>query len=262
MRRLLLALLLACAAALAALPARAGQPCGEQPMSLDAVGRSLELAQRSMQALDASGAQVAIIARAGQDLSQYGLRYSHAGLAWRDHPAGRWVVLHLLNDCGTAQSALYNDGLGNFFLTDLFQYKAQLILPAPALQQRLAQVLAARTPRRLHEARYSMLSYTWSTRYQNSNQWVLETLAAAMAEPGRVESRAEAQQWLRDADYRPAAVQVDAVSRLGARIFRANVAFDDHPTMLRLRGSFATVTVDGIEQFVRRRDTAARVLEL
>jgi hypothetical protein len=261
MRRFLLALCLAGAAAM--MPAAyAGQQCEQKPLSLSEVERSLELAQRSMQALDASGAQVAVIARAGQDLSQYGLRYSHAALAWRDHPAGRWVVMHLLNECGSDRSALYNDGLGNFFLSDLYRHEAQLIVPSPALQQRLAQELASSTPLRLHEPRYSMLSYAWSTRYQNSNQWVLEMLAAAAAAPGQVASRAEARQWLNDAGYRPVSVQVGAAARLGARLFRANVAFDDHPAGLRMSGRFGTVTVDGIEQFVRHHDRAARVIEL
>ena len=260
MRRLpalLLALLLACAGA-----AHAGQACEHRPLSVSEVERSLDLAQRSMQELDASGAQVALIARAGQDLSRSGVRYSHAGLAWRDHPAGRWVVVHLLNDCGTADSALYNDGLGNFFLTDLYRYKASVILPSPDVQQRLARVLASRTPLRLHEPRYSMLSYAWSTRYQKSNQWVLETLAAASAAPGKVETRAEAQQWLKEAGYRPAGVDVGVGARLGARLFRANVAFDDHPTGLRLRGHFETATVDEIERFVRSHDSGARIMEL
>ena len=259
MKRFFTALLLACAVLGAA---HAGQQCEQQPLSVDEVGHSLELAQLSMQALDASGAQVAIIARAGQDLSQYGLRYSHAGLAWRDHPAGRWVVVHLLNDCGTAHSALYNDGLGNFFLTGLYRHQAQLMLPSPEVQQGLARLLASRLPLRLHEPRYSMLAYAWATRYQNSNQWVLEMLAAASAPPGRVTSRSAAQQWLNEAGYRPAAVQVGVAARLGARLFRANVAFDDHPTMLRLQGNFATVTVDGIEQFVRGHDAGVRVIEL
>lgn len=257
MRRLLSALLLAAAAT-----AHAGQQCAQRPLAVAEAERALDLAQRSQQALDDSGAQVAIIARAGQDLSPYGLRYSHAGLAWREHPGGRSVVVHLLNDCGTAHSALYNDGLGNFFLTDLDRHQARLILPSPPVQHRLAQLLASRMPLRLHEPRYSMLSYAWSTRYQNSNQWVLEMLAAAGAAPGRVASRAEAQQWLSDEGYRPAAVRVGAAARLGARLFRANVAFDDHPAVPRLRGDFATVTVDGIEQFVRGHDRQARIIEL
>jgi len=257
MKRILAAMLLGAAAA-----AHAGQNCEPKPMTVDEVQRSLDLAQRSMQALDASGAQVAIIARAGQNLSQYGLRYSHAGFAWRDHPAGRWVVVQLLNDCGTADSALYNDGLGNFFLSGLFQYKAELILPSPEVQQRLAEVLASRTPQRLHEPKYSMLAYAFSTRYQNSNQWALETLAAASAPQGKVETRAEAQRWLNEVGFRPVGVDVGLGARVGARLFRANVAFDDHPTGPRLRGHFDTVTVDGIEQFVRTRDRDARIIEL
>jgi len=257
MKRLMTALLLAAAA-----NAHAGQNCESKPLTVDEVQRSLDLAQRSMQVLDASGAQVAIIARAGQNLSQYGLRYSHVGLAWRDHPAGRWVVVQLLNDCGTADSALFNDGLGNFFLSGLYQYKAELILPAPEVQQRLAQVLASRTPQRLHQPKYSMLAYAWSTRYQNSNQWVLETLAAASAAPGKVETRAEAQQWLNEAGFQPVGVDVGLGARLGARLFRANVAFDDHPTGPRLRGHFDTVTVDGIEQFVRSHERGAQIIEL
>jgi hypothetical protein len=259
MRRLILAWSLACAASA---PAHAGQSCEHKPLAVRDVERSLDLAQRSVQALDASGAQIAIVARAGQDLSQYGLRYSHVGLAWRDHPAGRWVVVQLLNECGSAHSALYNDGLGNFFLSGLHRYQAQLILPSPELQQRLAQVLASRTPQRLHQPKYSMLSYAWSTRYQNSNQWVLETLAAASAAPGTVETRSEAQNWLDQAAYRPAAIQIGLGSRVGARLFRANVAFDDHPTGPRIRGHFTTVTADGIEQFVRSHDGGARVIEL
>ena len=257
MKRVLLALSIAGAMAGAA---HAGQQCEHKPMSVDEVERSLELAQRSMRALDDSGAQVAVIARAGQDLSRYGLRYSHVGLAWRDHPAGRWVVVQLLNECGTADSALYNDGLGNFFLSGLYQYKAQLMLPPPEVQQRLAQVLASRTPLRLHQARYNMLSYAWSTRYQNSNQWALETLAAASADAGRVETRAEAQQWLGQAGFHPQPVEIGALTRLGGRMFRANVAFDDHPMGQRMQGHITTVTVDGIERFMRSR--GARVIEL
>jgi len=257
MKRLVAALLLAGAAT-----AHAGQNCEPKALTVDEVQRSLDLAQRSMQALDASGAQVAIIARAGQNLAQYGLRYSHVGLAWRDHPAGRWVVVQLLNDCGTADSALFNDGLGNFFLSGLYQYKAELILPSPEVQQRLAQVLASRTPQRLHEPKYSMLAYAWSTRYQNSNQWALETLAAASAAPGKVETRAEAQQWLNEAGFHPVGVDVGLGARLGARLFRANVAFDDHPNEKRFTDRIETVTVDSVFAWLQRSGLGQATIEV
>jgi hypothetical protein len=239
---------LACALLLAAaLPAHAGQVCRDEPLRIDEVRRSLDLAQHTFAALDASGASVAIIARAGQDLGKYGLEYSHMGIVVRDHAAGRWTVVHELNTCGTADSDLFVEGVGNFFLTDLYRYRAQIHQ-------------GGRTARRLHEPHYNMLSYVYSTRYQNSNQWVLETLAAASAPPGAVETRAEAQSWLKGQGYRVPTVEIPAVTRLGARMFRANVAFDDHPFDRRMAGQIDTVTTDAIVNFVRGRDPQARVL--
>ena len=74
------------------------------------VEQGLGLAQATLQALDASGAEVVLLARAGQDLSKYGLRWSHLGFAYRQD--GVWRVLHKLNHCGTDESALYRQGLG------------------------------------------------------------------------------------------------------------------------------------------------------
>jgi hypothetical protein len=223
-----------------ALPAHAGQGCREDPLSVDEVRQSMALAQRTFAALDASGAAVAIVVR--------------------DHAAGRWTVVHELNMCGTADSDLYLDGVGNFFLTDLYRYRAQVVIPGPDVQARVAALLAGRTARRLHEPHYNMLSYVYSTRYQNSNQWVLETLAAASAPPGAVETRAEAQSWLKGQGYRVPTVEIPAVTRLGARMFRANVAFDDHPFDRRMAGQIDTVTTEAVVGFVRGRDPQARVL--
>ena len=243
-------------------PAVAGQACREQPLTPAEVVKSMELARKTYQALDASGASVALIGRAGQDLSAYGLRWSHLGIAVRDHPAGRWTVVHELNDCGTATSALYNEGIGNFFLTDLYRYQGALLIPGPDAQARLAALMATRTPLRLHEPRYNMLSYVYSTRYQNSNQWLLEVLAAAGAAPGAIETRAEAQAWVREARYDPVTVEIPASVRLGARMFRANVAFDDHPFDRRMAGHIDTVSADALLRFVRARDPQARIVTL
>jgi hypothetical protein len=251
---------LAALALAAALPVHAGQGCRDEPLSVDEVRQSMALAQRTYATLDASGAAIALVARAGQDLSRYGLEYSHMGIVVRDHPAGRWTVVHELNACGTADSDLYMDGVGDFFLTDLVRYRAQVVIPAPDVQARVAALLAGRTARRLHEPHYNMLSYVYSTRYQNSNQWVLETLAAASAPPGAVETRAEAQSWLKSQGYRVPTVQIPAITRLGARMFRANVAFDDHPFERRMAGQIDTVSTEAIVDFVRGRDARARVV--
>jgi hypothetical protein len=56
-------------------------------------------------------------------------------------------------------------------------------------------------------------------------------------------------------------VQIDAATRLGARMFRANVAFDDHPFGQRMAGEIDTITVDAIERFLRA-DRQARQFEV
>lgn len=255
MKPLLVTLLLA-----AAFDAHAGQACDEKPLTPGEVIRSMELAQRSVRARDASGARVALVSRAGQDLSRYKVRYSHMGVAVRDHPRGRWTVVHELNDCDTASSGLYYEGMGNFFLTDLYRFEAQLIIPGSALQDRLAALFATRTPLRMHDPRYNMLAYVYSTHYQNSNQWVLETLAAASAPPGEVATREEAQAWLKGMRYQPPTLEIPASVRLGARMFRANVAFDDHPFERRMAGQIDTVTTEAVRQLVRALDAQARTM--
>jgi len=255
MQRLLPMLLLACAPA-----TYAGQACADKPLTPNEVIRSMELARQIVQALDASGARVALVSRAGQDLSRYNLRYSHMGIAVRDHPRGRWTVVHELNDCGTDASGLYYEGMGNFFLTDLHRFEAQLIIPGNALQERLAALFTTRTPLRLHEARYNMVAYVYSTQYQNSNQWVLENVAAASAPPGEVATREEAQAWLKGMRFQPPTLAISASTRLGGRMFRANVAFDDHPFDRRMAGQIDTVTTDAVRQLVRAVDADVKTM--
>ncbi len=241
--------------------AYAGRVCEPAKMSAANFIAGMNLADKTRLALDASKAQVALIARVGQDLSRYGLRYSHMAYVWRVSPTEPWSVVHELNQCGTARSALYRQGLGNFFLDDLFAYEALVLIPSPPSQARLAAMLASGTPLRMHRARYNMLAYAFATDYQNSNQWVLETYAAASSELPITE-RSQAQAWLKLAAFRPLTVHVPAGARLGARLFSANVSFDDHPFGRRAAGQIDTVTVESVVRFVRARDPAGREIVL
>jgi hypothetical protein len=98
--------------------------------------------------------------------------------------------------------------------------------------------------KRLNTRAYNLVSYPWSTRYQQSNQWALETLASA-AEPG-IASREQAQAWLKFKGYQPSVLRIGALTRLGARASSANVAFDDHPNEKRFADRIETVTVDSV----------------
>jgi hypothetical protein len=278
------------AAVLMAAPlAQAGQTCEATPPQAVAVQRSLELAEHTLRALEASGAQVVVLARAGQDLSRYGLRWSHLGWAYRDVDAGGtvpreggpasaarrdnpsaaadgrkrqqapavWRVVHKLNHCGSAEGALYRQGLGEFFLDDLYEPVAAFAVPTPAVQQHLLPLLRDNDRvARLHTAAYSMVAYPWAQTYQQSNQWAIETLAWA-EEPG-ADSRDRAQAWLRFKGYRPSTLRIGALTRLGARMSAAHIAFDDHPNALRYADRIETVTVDSVFAWLERSGLAAR----
>jgi hypothetical protein len=240
-------------------PAQAGRPCNEpEALKVDTVEKALGLAQKTLQALDLSGAKVVIMARAGQDLSKYKVRYSHLGFVYQqaDGQGGHvWRVLHKLNQCGTAESAIYRQGLGEFFLDDLWQYEAAWVVPTDEVQQRLLAVLADdKLALQLDDKHYSMVSYPWSQKYQQSNQWVLETMALAMTAgtADAVADRKQAQAWLQRLDYQPTTLNISPLMRLGARLTKANVAFDDHPNEKRYADHIETVTVDSMFAWMSR----------
>jgi len=243
---------------LAAPYAAAGQTCSSQPPTPEAVRKGLALALKTHNRLEQSEAKVVLIGRVGSDLSEHGLRYSHAGYAWRDDPESRWLVTHLLNRCGSADSALLNEGLGNFFLDDPFAYEAVVIVPSPAWQQKLTAMLASQLPADLHTRNYNMIAHPYSTRYQNSNQWLLELIAASMAAKGAVVSHADAHRWLREAGYTPSQVKISPLQRLGARLFSANVRFDDHDVRETENGRYQIVSVESVINLVVRLDRHAR----
>lgn len=243
------------ALALWATAAHAGRSCEQRKPTVQTIERGMQLAERTARALDASGAQVVVLGRAGQDLSKYGLRYSHLGWAYKT-PEGLWRVAHKLNECGTAVAWVYRQGLGEFFLDDLWRYEAVWSVPAPEVQQRLLPLLQDRARTTvLHQRPYSMVSYAWATKYQQSNQWALETLAAAM-EPGGVHTREQAQAWLRFKGYEPTALKIGPLTRLGGRVTAANVAFDDHPNDKRFADRIETVTVDSALAWLQRAQLA------
>lgn len=250
-------------------PAVAGRPCeAPQPPTVYSVKRALTLAERTLRALDSSSAQVVVLARAGQDLSAYGLRYSHLGLAYRqpDGEGGHvWRVLHKLNQCGTAASAIYRQGLGEFFLDDLWRFEAAWVVPTDAVQAKLLALLQDE-PRalQLHHRPYSMVSYAWSQKYQQSNQWAIETMALALS-PAMGDgwgTRQQAQYWLQSRSYQPTALHIGPLTRLGARVTAANVAFDDHPTEKRFSDRIETVTVDSVFDWLLRSGLGQTLVKL
>ena len=241
--------------------AHAGRSCESKPLTTETMNKGLNLAVKAAKALDAeykkNGTQVVLLAREGQDLSKYELKYSHYGWAYRT-PEGAWRVAHKLNECGTAGGHVYRQGLGEFFLDDMWSYTAGVQVPTPAVQKALWSFLTQPSVTRLQNEPYSMVSYAWGQKYQQSNQWATETLAAAM-NPASIQNRAQAQSWLQAQGYEPSSLIIRAISRLGGRMTAANIAFDDHPNDKRYASRIETVTVDSVTQWLERSKMASSV---
>ncbi|MFT4268186.1 MAG: DUF2145 domain-containing protein [Xenophilus sp.] len=251
----------------ACLPAaHAGRSCEERQPGAAAIARGLELAQRTSQALDASGAKVVVLARVGQDLSRYHLMWSHLGWAYKS-AEGPWRVVHKLNRCGTAEAFVQRQGLGEFFLDDPWRYETAWEVPSAQVQQQLWALLSQPAPQLawalspVSARPYSVVSYAWGQTYQQSNQWAIEALALAM-EPAAVGRRVQAQAWLRFKGYEPSVLRLGPLTRLGGRLGSANVAFDDHPNEKRFSDRIETVTVDSVFDWLPRAGLAAAPVRL
>lgn len=250
------------ALSLAAPAARAGEPACDRSTGprIENVVAASAAATRLERALEASGAELAIVARIGSDLRRHGIAWTHAGIVWRDDPAARWQVTHLLNDCAGARSRLYRQGLVNFFLDDPLVYDALILVPGPVTRAALAARLRSGAALSLHQPLYSAMSYPFATSYQNSNQFVLENLALAQA-GAAAGGREAAIARLRATGYAPHVVRLTGFERIGAGM-RANVRFDDHPRDADQANRYSVVTVASLEAWLSATGDLARRLEV
>lgn len=227
-----------------AVPVDAGTACKAEPIGASQLAAAAETALRTKQALDLEDAPIALLSRVGTDVSSYGLVYSHVGFVLRDHPAGRWTVVHLLNTCGTERSALFAEGLVNFFTDDLVNQDARITWIEPQLADRLLAVLLGDGVHEVHQPRYSVIARPDSRRFQNSTGWALEALMAAQL-AGHVD-RVRTQAMATAQGFEPDLIPIDYTQRLAGALFAANASFTDHPVGTRLSGRYPVVTVRAI----------------
>lgn len=247
--------------------AQSQHECVERHPTPASLAAMFDVALRADEALEAlDDVDVVILARGGQDLSKYGLRHSHLAFAVREDD-GSWRTVHLLNHCKASQSTLYREGLSNFIGETGTHTDLRVGVPIPAVRAALKAMLTAPgiQAKALHEPRYSVVAYPFSDEYQNSNQWVLEVLAAAIAQSRDgtlLVRRAQVQTWLKEQMYEPSSLHIGVGKRLGARFFAANAATTDHPASERISGNYSVVTVESVFDFLQKRKVLAQELSV
>lgn len=243
----------------------AAQTCpGQHSGKIAAVERSLRLADLTQRALKASGAKVVVLAWTRHDMRRYGLRYSDLALAFQqaqDDGSQAWRVLALQQICGNAQSRLVTSGLADLFLQQPARLEAAWVIPEAALQDRLEALLQEGTAAEtMRSGRFSTASHAWSTQYQATSQWVLETLA--MAQDDRVTTRQLAQDWLQAQGYQPTTIRLKGRRPGGVRLSSLNPAFDDHPNGQPFADRLVLVSADSVLRWLRSRQLGSAPVRL
>ncbi len=246
-----------------------------QPLSAADQDLILRFTALVMRELAASGADTALVSRAGTDLSRFGLRYSHAGIALKDNPAGAWSVRQLYYVCDESRPRLFDQGLAAFLLAGKSggtHVVSIVTLPASARtaeQPLVHRMLDSRTALALLSPRYSANAYAFGLTYQNCNQWIAEMMAAAwdpsfdgVDGSGTGYNRARAQRWLREAGYAPTDVQVGSQGLMFIGQWIPLLHVDDHPLddlyALRMQVSLPA----SLEIFLRQQAPDAQRVEL
>lgn len=238
-----------------------GAPCQPRyppPQQMATIYDTALQLEQEMDALPAN-VRVVLLARAGQDLRRFNLRYSHMAFAVRDGEDASWRSIHLLNRCASDRSELYREGLVNFVGESALRDGILLAVPKQELHQRLYPLLTHKTElaHALHEPRYSAVAYPFADEFQNSNQWILELIAAAQiglqADSKQSPLRPLLQSWLKAQDYQPSRLHIKLHERIGARVGIPNVAVVDHPAGERLSGNYSVVTVESVIHFLQSR---------
>ena len=217
--------------------------------------------------LDRSGERVLLVSRSGLELSRFGQRYSHAGVALKDGADGPWAVRQLYYACDEGQPKLFDQGLPAFVLggdePDI-GYVSVLLLPAAEAGLLAEHARDKRQALQLLAPSYSANAYPFSTLHQNCNQWLAELLATAwgqlpFADTGT--ARQQAQRWLATRGYEPTEFDLGWQVLLWASELIPWIHSDDHPAedlaALRYRVSMPA----SIEGFVQAAVPGATRLE-
>ncbi len=228
--------------------------------------RLLRFAAIAKQLLEASGAEVALVARNGTNLRRFKVRYSHAGISVKAHAQGPWAVRQLYYACDERRPRLFDQGLSGFMLgTDDLDLSYVSLVLLPGADGAAVVDAALHGPRALGllGATYSANAHPYTLAYQNCNQWVAELLATAWG--GLAEGpaqRARAQGWLAAQGYAPEPVNVASHALMFLAPFMAMIHTDDHPEEDRFALRFRTSLPAALERLARERVQGVQRIEL
>ncbi|MGU9952108.1 MAG: DUF2145 domain-containing protein [Gammaproteobacteria bacterium WSBS_2016_MAG_OTU1] len=242
------------------------QACPQINMGVEGHRKAAQLADKVRAYLKSNNVRVALLGRAGSDapekrfVKKIGIwNYTHAGLIYRNHPDGEWTVVHLRNICGE-ESGVFAESLLSFYLDNPHEYRTVVAVPTAALQDNIESLVIEQDIAAAYRDKsiYSSISYPYSLERQNSNEYILDLLSAALAQMNNktATNRRTAKEYFLSSAYRdefPAEIlKVGFIELLGASIGLGpdNATLDDHTPSERAAGNFQFVAVGSLIQFI------------
>ncbi len=132
---------------------------------------------------------VALVARNGRPPEKLpkGVRYTHVGFAvyseiqLADGTSQKGYAFHNLYQLAEqpSKSEIVVDFAMDFF-SGASEMKAGIVIPTPALQRKLYEVIADNQYRKFHNPQYSAISNPFDTRYQNCTEFVMNVTQSAI----------------------------------------------------------------------------------
>lgn len=209
-------------------------------------------------ALAQQGARVAVVSRMGRPLAEMppGMRYTHVAFAVANTPENgqqpdfTFHNLYQLDD-QLDTSELVQDKAADFF-AKVAVLEAGVIVPTPALQQRLLQLIASPAYVQLHDPRYSLIANPFNLGRQNCTEFVLDVITAALHQSNDIAHIKAREQ----SAFVAQPVHVNPFKLLLGWLFNREVSLVDQP------GIPVTATFERLTEFMQRQDPGAQVLTI
>jgi len=234
------------------------------PASAEQHDRLLRFAAVVKAELDRSGRRVALLSRSGLDLSRFGVRYSHAGLALLASTHAPWAVRQLYFACDEQRPRIFDQGIPGFVLGThdaAAGFVSAVLLPTVNSHPVERTALDDAAALSLLGGSYSANAYPFSTRHQNCNQWLAELLALAWGAARDRPPREAAQAWLQAEGFAPTAFDVGSRLLMWLGLVIPWLHADDHPADDLERAVYRVAMPASIESLARRAAAGAERIE-
>jgi hypothetical protein len=265
MRRTLRRVLAGAAVALCAVGAQAdgfsGRASEAASSAQAAPAQVARFAKQVERTMAREGAHVALLGRIGRPASEMpeGMRYTHVGFAvyslitTADGRQLRGYAMHNLYQKNERPdvSELVQDFPADFF-AGVAQLEAGIIVPSPALQERLLRVIGTPGYASLHDPHYSVIANPYTLGRQNCTEFVLDVIESVLLES----SDARLIKARLKESFAAQPVKVNPLKLVFGALASKEVSVSDQP------GPPVTATFETIARFLLQVDPGARVLEV